>query len=220
MTKNLKTLIHRLTGVLCLCAMLFSAGIFASCTENKDEVEEFTNWKSTNDTYWQKLYTATEQKIKAGDTSWKLILNYTLQGQQANSGATLSYRPEDYIIVHVEETGTGTVTPIYSDSVAVHYKGQLIPSTTYTAGLIFDKSWSRDVFDASTSRPAHLHVGSVVDGFATALQQMHKGDHWTIYIPYQLGYGSSKTGSVPAYSTLIFDLRLVGIAHVGQKLKI
>ena len=49
---------------------------------------------------------------------------------------------------------------------------------------------------------------------------MHKGDHWTIYIPYQLGYGSSKTGSVPAYSTLIFDLRLVGIAHVGQKLRI
>ena len=41
MTKNLKALIHRLTGVLCLCGMLFSAGIFASCTENKDEVEEF-----------------------------------------------------------------------------------------------------------------------------------------------------------------------------------
>ena len=161
MTKNLKTLIHRLTGVLCLCGMLFSAGIFASCTENKDEVEEFANWKSTNDTYWQKLYTATEQKIKAGDTSWKLILNYTLQGQQANSGATLSYRPEDYIIVHVEETGTGTVNPIYSDSVAVHYKGQLIPSTTYTAGLIFDKSWSRDVFDASTSRP-HIYMSGVL----------------------------------------------------------
>lgn len=155
MTKNLKALIHRLTGVLCLCGMLFSAGIFASCTENKDEVEEFANWKSTNDTYWQKLYTATEQKIKAGDTSWKLILNYTLQGQQANSGATLSYRPEDYIIVHVEETGTGTVTPIYSDSVAVHYKGQLIPSTTYTAGLIFDKSWSR----MSLMLPLHvLHI--------------------------------------------------------------
>ena len=230
MTKNLKTLIHRLTGVLCLCGMLFSAGIFASCTENKDEVEEFANWKSTNDTYWQKLYTATEQKIKAGDTSWKLILNYTLQGQQANSGATLSYRPEDYIIVHVEETGTGTVTPIYSDSVAVHYKGQLIPSTTYTAGLIFDKSWSNDTFNATTSRPAHSFIGltyssegkavSLVDGFTTALMSMHRGDHWTVYIPYQLGYGSSKTGSVPAYSTLIFDLRLVGIAHVGQKLKI
>ena len=33
------------------------------------------------------------------------------------------------ISCHVEETGTGTVSPIYSDSVAVHYKGQLIPST-------------------------------------------------------------------------------------------
>ena len=98
MTKNLKTLIHRLTGVLCLCAMLFSAGNLCFLYGKQRRSEEFANWKSTNDTYWQKLYTATEQKIKAGDTSWKLILNYTLQGQQANSGATLSYRPEDYIM--------------------------------------------------------------------------------------------------------------------------
>ena len=49
----------------------------------------------------------------------------------------------------------------------------------------------------------------LVDGFATALQHMRRGDHWMVYIPYQLGYGSQSQTGVPAYSTLIFDLRLV-----------
>lgn len=107
--------------------------------------------------------------------------------------------------------------------------GRLIPSTTYTSGLIFDKSWSSDKFNAATSRPVHSYIGltydaegkptSLVDGFTTALMSMHRGDHWTVYIPYQLGYGEKNSGVVPAYSTLIFDLRLNDFSHPGVKLK-
>ena len=50
---------------------------------------------------------------------------------------------------------------------------------------------------------------SLIDGFATALQQMRRGDRWMVYRPYQLGYGASGSGEIPGYSTLIFDLRLV-----------
>ena len=141
----------------------------------------------------------------------------------------MTYSPEDYIIAHVEQAGTGTTSPLYSDSVSMHYMGRLIPSTTYTSGLIFDKSWSSDTFNATTSRPNHSYIGlsydsqgkpvSLVDGFTTALMSMHRGDHWTVYIPYQLGYGASASGAVPAYSTLIFDLRLVDFSHSGTKLK-
>ena len=46
-------------------------------------------------------------------------------------------------------------------------------------------------------------------GFATALLNMRRGDHYRVYIPYQLGYGSSDNSSIPGGSTLIFDLRLV-----------
>lgn len=38
---------------------------------------------------------------------------------------------------------------------------------------------------------------------------MHIGDHWMVYVPYRLGYGVRKNPRVPAYSALIFDLRLV-----------
>ncbi|EGW48942.1 hypothetical protein HMPREF0666_03228 [Prevotella sp. C561] len=225
MTKNIKTLI----GVFCLGGMMLSAGLFTSCTENDDTVEEYANWQSKNETYWDNLYTTTQQKIKGGDTSWKIILNYTFQNQKQTTGSALTYRPENYIIAHVEQAGTGTTSPLYSDSVSMHYMGRLIPSTTYTSGLIFDKSWSSNQFNAATSRPVHSYIGltydaegkptSLVDGFTTALMSMHRGDHWTVYIPYQLGYGEKNSGVVPAYSTLIFDLRLNDFSHPGVKLK-
>lgn len=225
MTKNIKTLI----GIFCLGGMMLSAGLFTSCTENDDTVEEYANWQSKNETYWDNLYTTTQQKIKGGDTSWKIILNYTFQNQKQTTGSALTYRPENYIIAHVEQAGTGTTSPLYSDSVSMHYMGRLIPSTTYTAGLIFDKSWSSNTFNAATSRPNHSYIGlsydskgkpiSLVDGFTTALMSMHRGDHWTVYIPYQLGYGEKNSGVVPAYSTLIFDLRLNDFSHPGVKLK-
>lgn len=225
MTKNIKTLI----GVFCLGGMMLSAGLFTSCTENDDTVEEYANWQSKNETYWDNLYMTTQQKIKGGDTSWKIILNYTFQNQKQTTGSALTYRPENYIIAHVEQAGTGTTSPLYSDSVSMHYMGRLIPSTTYTSGLIFDKSWSSNQFNAATSRPVHSYIGltydaegkptSLVDGFTTALMSMHRGDHWTVYIPYQLGYGEKNSGVVPAYSTLIFDLRLNDFSHPGVKLK-
>lgn len=225
MTKNIKTLI----GVFCLGGMMLSTGLFTSCTENDDTVEEYANWQSKNETYWDNLYTTTQQKIKSGDTSWKIILNYTFQNQKQTTGSALTYRPENYIIAHVEQAGTGTTSPLYSDSVSMHYMGRLIPSTTYTSGLIFDKSWSTNQFNAATSRPVHSYIGltydaegkptSLVDGFTTALMSMHRGDHWTVYIPYQLGYGEKNSGVVPAYSTLIFDLRLNDFSHLGVKLK-
>ena len=225
MTKNIKTLI----GVFYLGGIMLSAGLFTSCTENDDTVEEYANWQSKNETYWDNLYTTTQQKIKGGDTSWKIILNYTFQNQKQTTGSALTYRPENYIIAHVEQAGTGTTSPLYSDSVSMHYMGRLIPSTTYTSGLIFDKSWSSNQFNAATSRPVHSYIGltydaegkptSLVDGFTTALMSMHRGDHWTVYIPYQLGYGEKNSGVVPAYSTLIFDLRLNDFSHPGVKLK-
>jgi peptidyl-prolyl cis-trans isomerase len=225
MTKNIKTLI----GIFCLGGMMLSAGLFTSCTENDDTVEEYANWQSKNETYWDNLYTTTQQKIKGGDISWKIILNYTFQNQKQTTGSALTYRPENYIIAHVEQAGTGTTSPLYSDSVSMHYMGRLIPSTTYTSGLIFDKSWSSNQFNTATSRPVHSYIGltydaegkptSLVDGFTTALMSMHRGDHWTVYIPYQLGYGEKNSGVVPAYSTLIFDLRLNDFSHPGVKLK-
>ena len=41
---------------------------------------------------------------------------------------------------------------------------------------------------------------------------MRVGDRWIIYIPYSLGYGNRASGPIPAFSTLIFEVELLGIA--------
>ena len=49
---------------------------------------------------------------------------------------------------------------------------------------------------------------------------MHRGDHWLVYIPYALAYGSTKSETIPAYSTLIFNLTLIDFAPIGQSLPV
>ncbi|MCH5307385.1 MAG: FKBP-type peptidyl-prolyl cis-trans isomerase [Prevotella sp.] len=180
--------------------------VFASCSEQDDAVEEFPNWPSTNDEYFSRLYAEAQAKIAGGDTSWEVFTGYTVP---ASDYAAQWY---DKIVVEKLETAAGTdlTSPILTDTVQVHYVGRLIPSANAykTNGMEFDRSY-RGTFDDAIATPATFPVAGLIPGFATALMHMHKGDHWRVYIPYQLGYGLYASGSIPAGSTLIFDLRLV-----------
>jgi len=40
---------------------------------------------------------------------------------------------------------------------------------------------------------------------------MPVGSKWQLYIPYELAYGEREAGDIKPYSTLIFDVELVGI---------
>ena len=44
-----------------------------------------------------------------------------------------------------------------------------------------------------------------------AMQQMHIGDRWEIYIPAEMGYGKFTQPGIPGGSTLIFDIELLAI---------
>ena len=56
----------------------------------------------------------------------------------------------------------------------MHYKGSLID------GREFDNSYERSCPDA-------LRLSDVIEGWQVALQKMHVGDKWIIYIPYTMG---------------------------------
>jgi peptidyl-prolyl cis-trans isomerase len=103
------------------------------------------------------------------------------------------------IYYKVLETGTGTVSPTVRSIVTVHYKGSLI------SGRVFDNSYER-------SCPEAFRLSDVIDGWQLALQRMYAGDKWIIYIPYTMGYGNRASGPIPAFSTLIFEVELLGIA--------
>ncbi len=207
-------------SIIILIAALTAALTFTSCSENNDEVEEFPNWEQANKTYWDNLYTATQQKIAAGDSTWKILINWSLENQTpTRSEQSKQYDNTNYIIVHVINKGTGSGCPMYTDSARVFYEGRLIPSTTYTSGYVFDATWTGP-YNAASNRQATLAVNGVVDGFATALMHMHIGDRWVVYMPQTLGYGSTNnsTSGIPAYSNLIFDITLLSYYRPGATL--
>lgn len=196
-------------GIFFLTVMLFAVLGLVSCSEEDNSVEEYPNWQARNESYFNNLTDSVENllSIDPNRTDWKRIKSWSKSDSIKGSNG-------DYIIVHVLEEGNSALgSPLYTDTVRVHYLGRLLPSTSYPYGRVFDKSYYGD-YDVEVSKPFQMAIGdasggSLIDGFATALQNMHPGDHWEVYIPYQLGYGSSGTTGIPGYSTLIFDLRLV-----------
>lgn len=94
--------------------------------------------------------------------------------------------------------GEGEV-PRKSDKVLVNYEGRLIDGT---------------VFDASTKhgdKPASFRADQVIKGWTEALTMMPVGSKWQLFIPQELAYGERNAGQIKPYSTLIFDVELVGI---------
>lgn len=68
-------------------------------------------------------------------------------------------------------------------------------------------------FDSSRGgTPLAMRLSDLIEGWIIAIQQMHVGDRWKIYIPAELGYGKFSQPGIPGGSTLIFDIELLGIA--------
>lgn len=96
--------------------------------------------------------------------------------------------------------------PTSSSTVSVIYTGSLID------GTVFDASVKHP--DAGTTDQTSFSVGGVVAGFAEILKLMHVGEHVTVYIPSNLGYGTQgnfQAGILPN-EVLIFDLTLKSIS--------
>lgn len=180
----------------CFCCFLFS------CSEDDSVIDEYANWQERNEA-------VTDQWAASG---MKKIRVYTQDD-------TSTGKNSDYIYVEVLESGDGAESPLYTDTVRIAYRGRLIPTTSYVNGYVFDETYLGD-FSWHTAGMATMAISgttSLVSGFATALMNMHVGDHWRVYIPYTLGYGASTSNAVRGYSNLIFDIALLDYWHLGEK---
>ena len=195
-----KIIIYLFAVTIGLCGL-------SSCSEETAEDEEFANWESRNDVYLASLVNDTLKQ-----QGWKRIKKYSLNDSIEGSAS-------EYVYIKEIEKGTGKGCPAYTDSVRVIYQGRLIPSASHPQGKVFDPGTVYGKFSLETSSTTRFKISNLVDGFATALQRMHVGDYWRIYIPSELGYGASGNSSVPGYSVLIFDLVLIDYTPVGTPLK-
>ena len=193
-----------------LLSLLFITTIsclFASCEETA-EVEEYANWEERNIAFIDSIAQVANANA---DGKWMRILSYKLNDTD-KEGNSVEWDTDDYIYCHMEAEGTGTQHPLFTDTVKVNYRGRLIPSLSYPQGKVFDESY-KGTFDPTINKPATFIVSSVIAGWGTALTHMTEGDNWRVYIPATLGYGSKEQTSIPAYSTLIFDINLAKIGN-------
>lgn len=95
--------------------------------------------------------------------------------------------------------GTGKA-PCYGSTVTVHYVG------TLTNGKVFDSSRDRN-------QPFSFRIGTseVIKGWDVGLSTMKIGGKRKLEIPPEMGYGSRAVGSIPANSTLIFEVELLNV---------
>lgn len=152
--------------------------------QEKDLIEAFTTLQKRAE---ERMTAISEETAKAGK---KFLEENGKRSEVVTTKSGLQYE--------VVKKADGP-QPKADDVVTVHYEGKLID------GKVFDSSIKR-------GSPIDLPVGGVIPGWVEALQLMHVGEKYKLYIPSELAYGAqSPSPEIPANSVLVFDLELLGI---------
>ncbi|SKC33792.1 FKBP-type peptidyl-prolyl cis-trans isomerase FkpA precursor [Photobacterium piscicola] len=139
----------------------------------------------------QKAKADAEKNIKAGE---EFRAKFAKEAGVVTTKSGLMYK--------VEKEGTGA-KPAATDTVEVQYKGML------TDGTVFDSSYQRN-------QPATFPLNQVIPGWTEGVQLMPVGSKFEFVIPPQLAYGAQANPSIPANSTLVFQVELLSIKDAKQ----
>ena len=143
---------------------------------------------------------AMSQQQQLGADNRKTGATFLAENAQAE-GVKVTKSGLQYKVI---KSGDGP-TPGKQDTVRCNYRGSL------TSGAVFDASEKH-------GGPAEFPVGGVIAGWTEALQMMKVGDKWQLFIPADLAYGDQAMGpDLPAGSTLIFDIELLGIVTAASQ---
>jgi FKBP-type peptidyl-prolyl cis-trans isomerase len=100
----------------------------------------------------------------------------------------------------VLQQGKGA-SPTLGDKVKCNYRGTLLN------GQEFDSSQRHG------GKPAEFGVNQVIPGWTEALQKMHVGDKWRLYVPSKLAYDMEPPRPpIEPGSMLVFEIELLDIA--------
>lgn len=104
--------------------------------------------------------------------------------------------PTDKVLVKTLKQGAGAL---------------VCPGATIKANYV-GTLWDGTVFDSSYKRgePSEFSLDQVVKGWTYGLAHTHVGDRVELVIPASLGYGNQARGNIPANSTLVFVVDVLG----------
>ena len=181
-----------------LVVMLFTLAASSDDDENEIVIDEA--WKEIN-------LAAFDARLQDAKTDTSL---FTINSESGNG----------QIICKILKKGEGTETIYYTSKVNCYYKGCFVTNedgevvadrdSVLTQGEVFDSRLRENGDDKVLFE---VDDSGLRDGFATALQHMHEGDIWEVWMPYQLGYGVSGYDDIKPYTTLVFQIEVTDIVE-------
>lgn len=194
--------------------------LLASCKDSEAESNVRQNWPERNVQWFAEIYDAARAEIETAKaqygSDWEKHCDWrvykTLLKSQDVQGP-----PSDYVVCKINEKGDGDWSPAYTDSVRLYYRGWIMDDN-YPASkdnmTVFSQTYYGE-FNPATAAPVAMAASALVEGFTTAIQYMVEGDDWSVYIPSELAYGAKASDAIPAYSTLLFRIRVERVHKSG-----
>lgn len=206
-----------------LTSVLLIGLCLMSCSKETDDFNAYADWQVRNEAWFQTIAdsarTAIQTAQRAYGDQWEEHCDWRMMKSLLKSQTAVSGKLSDSICVRILSRGDGLVSPCFTDTVRINFRGWLMPTKTADGAMeerVFTQTYYGD-FNTETAAPQVGCVSSFKDGFATALQYMVEGDDWMVYIPADLFYGETNSSTIPAYSVARFRINLIAIYPAGTK---
>lgn len=173
--------------IIFLFAAISACSAFVACTDD-DDSKALVEWRDAN----IKWLAETQSRKNADGTPYYQVV-------------VPKWNNSSFVLVHYfnkRQNNPDALTPLYTSTVDVRYRLSLYN------GVVCDSSSTLTENGPGIYR---CQLNDLIDGWAAAVCDMNVGDTAEVVVPYAMGYGSNSQGSIPAYSNLVFNIRLSDI---------
>jgi FKBP-type peptidyl-prolyl cis-trans isomerase FklB len=208
--------------ILSIALLLLSAVCITACSETDDPgTATAADWQKQNEAYMDSLKSvlpagrilSTREQIEAVPVGELFALIDPLSSTQKNT-------PYIYCKKISADNPDGE-SPLFTSAVRVFYYGTFINGTSFDGNFSGYGALDNGVLSATDPSkvpteddvPADFLMNGLVPGWQWALQFMHTGERWMLYLSYYSGYGAEGKGLVPGYSTIVFDVQLEKVLY-------
>lgn len=179
-----------------LFSLVLLALTFTACSET-EETGRYDNWRARSEAFIDSI-----ANVYAGQQNASITV--TDEKERLYPFTDLTNGQTIYAKKRISRDGVkDDDKPVYTSKVSAYYR------MSYFNGDVVQQNFAGtepDEFDV----PSEFLLNEVISGWGYTLTEMAEGEFWTLYIPYQSGYGSGtgSDGSLQAYSALVYDVKL------------
>ena len=185
-----------------LFSLVLLALTFTACSET-EETGRYDNWRARSEAFIDSI-----ANVYAGQQNGSITV--TDEKERLYPFTDLTNGQTIYAKKRIPRDGVkDDDKPVYTSKVSAYYR------MTYFNGDVVQQNFN-GIKPSNYDSPSKFSLDGVITGWSYTLMHMTEGELWTLYIPYQSGYGSgtSEDGSLQPYSALVYNVKLDKIVEL------